>query len=67
MDGKGVSVLLGWLYSKLLCFLLLFSRVLLYDSLLGTICWDFMAGRDGRINEGRHVFKASKLLASQGA
>jgi hypothetical protein len=66
MDGKGVSVLLGGLYSKLLCFLDLLISVLLYDKLCRTICWDLMAGCDGCVNEGRHVFKASKLLAQVG-
>lgn len=62
MDGKGVSIFLGRLCSKFLCFLVL-GGILLPDKISWTICWDLMTGRDGRINEGRHVSGASKLFA----
>lgn len=65
MNGKGVSVLLGRLYSEFLC-LLPFTVALLGNLFLRTICWDFMTGRDGCINEGRHGFEASKLLGQVG-
>lgn len=65
MNGKGVSVLLGGLYSKLLSLLPLASA-LLGDMFLRTICWDFMTGRDSCVDERRHGFEASKLLGQVG-
>lgn len=62
MDGKGVSIFLGRLDSEFLCFLVIDS-VLLHGKFSKTICWDFMTGGDGCINEGRHVFGALKLFA----
>ena len=65
MNGKGVSVLLGGLYSKFLCLLSLAS-VLPHDRFLRTICWDLMTGCNGCVNEGPHGFEASKLLGQVG-
>jgi hypothetical protein len=65
MNSKRVSVLLGGLCSDLL-YVLLLVNVLLYDKSPRTICWDFVTGRDGGVNKGRHVFGALKLIGQVG-
>lgn len=66
MHCKGVSIFLGWLGSGFLGSLRLDCAKPLQDQLLRTICWNFMAGRDGCINEGRHVSGALELFAQVG-